>query len=267
MADDNTQYIFQSVKAVRGTEAKTIAKWEADGWELHGQKPRTLRTEITFRQPRTTSPLKKITRQGWESFRRRSLKVQLASAGGLVLLIVAIAIVIGVQRDRGTPTSAVSKTEAAGPSSSRPSRTTSSEATTATSAPSDAEQTLTVDNSHEFAALLVTKDYCADPIAAFATKHAGENIEFDGNISALSKHGDYRTRYDILVGAGDYSETSAPGPAFQFKDVGVVDLHLRGSNVPDSVGRGDNLHIVAEVGDYNPKQCLLFLQPVSTEVR
>ena len=29
---DDTQYEYTSVQALRGTEAKAIAKWEKDGW-------------------------------------------------------------------------------------------------------------------------------------------------------------------------------------------------------------------------------------------
>jgi len=83
----------------------------------------------------------------------------------------------------------------------------------------------------------------------------------------MNNHGNYKTRYDILVSAGDDSESSAIGPAFQFQDVGIFELHLTGSNIPDHVGKGDNLHIVAQVEDFNSTQCLFFLKPVSTEVR
>jgi hypothetical protein len=84
----------------------------------------------------------------------------------------------------------------------------------------------------------------------------------------MNNHGDYKTRYDILVGAGDYSNSSASGPNFQFKNVNTTyDLHLTGSNIPDTIGVGDNLHIVAQVEDYNTTQQLFFLKPISTEVR
>ena len=34
MADDDAQYDFKDVRAIRGTEARSIAKWQKDGWEL-----------------------------------------------------------------------------------------------------------------------------------------------------------------------------------------------------------------------------------------
>jgi hypothetical protein len=49
--------------------------------------------------------------------------------------------------------------------------------------------------------------------------------------------------------------------------VSVKDLHLTGSNTPESPKLGDKLHIVAEVDSYNDEQCILFLIPVSTAIR
>jgi hypothetical protein len=40
------------VQAVRGTEARTIAKWEADGWQLVSRDQGTFRTALTFRRSR-----------------------------------------------------------------------------------------------------------------------------------------------------------------------------------------------------------------------
>jgi Domain of unknown function (DUF4839) len=127
---------------------------------------------------------------------------------------------------------------------------------------------LTVKNNKDLAALLAERDDCSDTIKGFAAKYGGRTIEFDGNIAAMNNHGDNKTRYDILVNAGDYSESSTIGPNFKFKDVNIVlDLHLTGSNIPDSVGTGDNLHIIAQVEDYNSTQCLFSLKPISTGVR
>ena len=48
MADDNAHYEFKSVRTIRGRQARTIAKWQSDGWELVAQSQGRLRTEITF---------------------------------------------------------------------------------------------------------------------------------------------------------------------------------------------------------------------------
>lgn len=125
---------------------------------------------------------------------------------------------------------------------------------------------MTVENNPELAALLAGSD-CEDSIAQFAAKYRGRTIEFDGNIAAMAKHGNHDTRYDILVVAGDYGATNR-GPNFQFRDVNTTsDLHYTG-DVPDTIGQGTNLHVVAEVGDYEgPRTCLFVLRPVSTAVR
>jgi len=134
---------------------------------------------------------------------------------------------------------------------------------TATEAPIT---TLTIENNEDLNALLALKDPYDESVKTFAETYAGQIIEFDGNIAYMSNHGSYKTRYDILISAGDYSETTMVGPSFQFKDVGIYDLHLTG-DVPDSIRAGYNLHIVATVGKYNDVQGLFFLDPVSLEVR
>ena len=84
----------------------------------------------------------------------------------------------------------------------------------------------------------------------------------------MKNHGSDKTRYDIWCSPGDHSRSPAIGPNFKFEDVNIAsDLHLTGSRRPDHVGQGDNLHVEAQVGDYNPTQCLFLLDPVSTEVR
>lgn len=125
---------------------------------------------------------------------------------------------------------------------------------------------LTAATNADLAALLAGDD-CGDTIEQFASTYRGRTIEFDGHIADMSNHGDYETRYDILVRSGDFSESSANGPNFQFRDVNISDLHLAGSSIPDSVRQGDNLHVVAQVEGYDRSSCLFFLDPVSTEVR
>ena len=58
----------------------------------------------------------------------------------------------------------------------------------------------------------------------------------------------------FVIHAGDYNPNSAHGLSFKFADVAYHDLHLTGSNIPDSIGTGQNLHIVAEILEYNNAQ-------------
>jgi hypothetical protein len=131
----------------------------------------------------------------------------------------------------------------------------------------EADQILTAANSEKFAALLAVPDYCDESIAPFVAEYADRTIEFGGSIANMANHGDYNTRYDILVAPGDRGPESTVGPAFKFEDVNVFDLHLTGAEIPNSVGEGDRFRFVAQVVKYNPDQCLLFLAPVSTRVR
>lgn len=130
------------------------------------------------------------------------------------------------------------------------------------------DEVITAKNNPEFAALLAITDSGSRAIEEFVTKYEGRTLEFDANICAMNKHGDNKTRFDILICAGDYSETSSTGPNFQFKDVNVTnDLHLAGSQIPDTVGRGQNLRVSAKVKGLNGKQELVFLDPVRTTFR
>ncbi|MBW0252598.1 DUF4839 domain-containing protein [Cellulomonas sp. PS-H5] len=134
----------------------------------------------------------------------------------------------------------------------------------ATSAPS----VVTAAADPAFAAILVEGDYCSDAIAQFADERAGQTIEFDGSLVAINNHDGYTTRYDILIAAGDYNETSQPGPAFQFSDVNTTsDMHWANDNITSTVGVGDNLHLVATIDTFEADSCLLRIRPVATSFR
>ncbi len=45
-------YENKIVQAIRGTEDRAIAKWEADGWQLVSRDQGTFRTALTFRRSR-----------------------------------------------------------------------------------------------------------------------------------------------------------------------------------------------------------------------
>ncbi|WP_088974502.1 DUF4839 domain-containing protein [Micromonospora coxensis] len=250
MADDGVQYELKSVQAIRGIEARSIAKWQKAGWEFVDQNQGTLRTTLNFRRPKPKVP--------W---------VLIAVAAGVVLLLAIVGGIAsalqGGDDKNSKPTTSPSETTVV--ASGKPSETPKPEESA--SDESEADQVLTVKNSKDLAALLAVRDYCDEAIGTFAAKYEGRTIEFDGSIASMPNHGDYNTRYDIGVYPGDKGPKSVVGPAFKFEDVNVSDLHLTGANIPDSIGTGDLLHVVARVGDYNPNQCLFFLEPVSTTIR
>jgi len=129
------------------------------------------------------------------------------------------------------------------------------------------EEILTVENSEDLAALLKVSDTFDPFVSKFAKEYKGRIIEFDGNIAHMMNHGDYSTRYDILIYVGDYSETTAIGPSFKFEDVNIFDLTLTGSDIPDTIGIGTNLRITAEVIEFHENSGLFFLKPISTGIR
>lgn len=249
--DTGVTYETRTIRAVRGMESRTIKKWEADGWEFVSQSPGKLQVEITFRRPQPKS--------------RRLLWI---IGGVVVVLVLAILVTVGIVSEKSTaPAGSANRapSEATAPPSGQQPAEATGPAPSQSSTRDDV--VLTPENSPEFAAVLRSTDYCSPDIAAFAAAHRGQTIEFPGSIGAMAPHGDAKTRYDILITGGDYSETSVRGPAFQFRDENTTyDLHWTGS-VPDSISVGTNLSITAEVDRYEERSCLLLLEPITTAVR
>lgn len=249
--DTEIAYETKTIRAVRGMESRTIEKWQSEGWEVVSQTPGKIRTEITLRRPAPKS--------------RRVLWI----VGGVVLAVaLATIVVFGVvgEKDAAPTVSASPASSEAGAPNLQPSVESTVAEPVSPSVPDDV--VLTPENSPELAKLLALTDTCSPDIATFAAAHRGQTISFPGSIVAMGPHDGAKTRYDILINAGDFSETfSQPGPSFQFRDENTVsDLHFVGS-VPDTIGVGTNLGVTAEVDRYVENQCLFLLEPVATAVR
>ncbi|WP_327643680.1 DUF4839 domain-containing protein [Micromonospora zamorensis] len=188
-------------------------------------------------------------------------KTGLRVAAGL-LPVLAMIIAIGAINEEDTPPPPAATTTEA-PAEQEPVEA-AAEPKPASAGP---EAVLTVENNEDFAALLAAvEDH--DLFEEFAAKYQGRTIEFDGTIAAMNHHSDSKTRYDVLVFAGDRIESGVTGPNFQFNDVNITsDLRLTGSNIPDTIGVGQKLRITAEVEGYAEDTDLFLLDPVSTEVR
>lgn len=126
---------------------------------------------------------------------------------------------------------------------------------------------LTVENSEEFAAFINSELEGGPLIEEFVSNNIGNTIVFEGNIAYMDNHGNYDTRYDILIYTGDYSETSGSGPKFKFEDVNINDLHLSGDNIPDTIGMGLNTIFTAEIIEFRDQTQITLLKPVKTEIR
>lgn len=248
MTNDEGKTETRSVQAFRGMEARTIAKWEQQGWHLITQAPGKLRTELTFQRERPTVSKKALI------------------GGAAALIVLAVIITIGVISERaGGGSTAMAPAPTAAPAQSDP-RSPDVRATTPMAPASTPADLLTVKNNRDLEALLKKGDNCDDSMKTFADKYQDRTIQFDGAIAAISPHGNTKTRYDILVvpGAGD----KPVGPTFQYVDVNTTsDLGWAGTDVPDSVGVGTKLRLTATVSVYAADTCLFHLNPVETAVR
>ena len=56
MTGEETRYEVTEIKAIRGTESKTITRKQQEGWELVTQQEGRLRTTMTFRRPKPKTP-------------------------------------------------------------------------------------------------------------------------------------------------------------------------------------------------------------------
>lgn len=122
---------------------------------------------------------------------------------------------------------------------------------------------LTVDNCEDLAFILLNKDASYEAYLEFANKYRGMIIEFDGSVDLIVNHDNYKTRYDILITAGDYNTETQIGPTFKFMDVGLYDLGLDSL----SISAGMNVRIIAEVEEFNYNTGLFFLDPISVTNR
>jgi hypothetical protein len=110
-ADDNAQYEFKPVQALRGRESSAKAKWQEQGWEFVSENRGMLRTELNFRRvkPKTFGAyLLSIV----ATFRRLQPKTQLVLVASCALLLVAgiIGIVVGTQSGGDTPKPSAAQT-------------------------------------------------------------------------------------------------------------------------------------------------------------
>jgi hypothetical protein len=81
--EDTTQYELTSVTVMRGREAGTVAEWENDGWEFVTKSQGLLRTELTFRRPKS-----------------KTQRLVLAVLGGLAGLAIVVGFTVGIVTEK-----------------------------------------------------------------------------------------------------------------------------------------------------------------------
>lgn len=98
VTDSDVQYEFKAVQTVRGTEARSIAKWQNEGWEYVGQAQGRLSTTLNFRRvkPKTFND---YLAGSVAAFRRMPAKAQVGVAGVTAAIVGAsvIGIAVGAQ--------------------------------------------------------------------------------------------------------------------------------------------------------------------------
>lgn len=126
---------------------------------------------------------------------------------------------------------------------------------------------LTIINCPDLATILLLKASYDSRYTDFANEYKGQIIEFDGRIDYVTNHKSYKTRFDILVSAGNYDPNHMIGPAFKFEDVAAYDLDLNTLFLEDEIWVGRNVHIIAEVDYYDSSSELFYLIPLAVTGR
>lgn len=121
--------------------------------------------------------------------------------------------------------------------------------------------TLTVENCPELQDILLKSSEFDPSYGEFASKYSGRTIKFDGYVASLVHHGDYKTRYDVLI----YYDNpdGVTGPYFRFTDVNVYDMNI----TTDSIKANDKVIVEAEVKSYEENTGFFQLKPVKVTVK
>ncbi|WP_175880583.1 DUF4839 domain-containing protein [Streptococcus thalassemiae] len=206
--------------------------------------------------------------------------------GVAVIFIILLLVLFGGNSDKSTsvPTStstetssivekSVEKTNEAS-STSQSSTSISSSSTSTSSSSTEYSSTspaqsavITTENNEEFKALLQTED--SNTIIDFVQKHKGQIIEFDGHIADIAHYKNYKTKFDMLIYGGNYlgAEQAPSGPNFKFVNITTVSNAAFNSFNGENISKGQNVHIKAQIGNYNSTQDLVYLSPIEVSPR
>lgn len=125
--------------------------------------------------------------------------------------------------------------------------------------------TLTIENSTDFSSLMkITDQTDVATIKSFVNAHKGDTIEFDGCIVLMMKHEDYKTRFDVCMAGGNYSDGRLYGPLFAFEDVSYYSMNVSGS---DTVAERMSFRITAKIKGFSDAGNYIILEPVELVAR
>lgn len=206
--------------------------------------------------------------------------------GVAVIFIILLLVIFGGNSDKSTsvPTSTstetssiveksvektneVSSTSQSSTSISSSSTSTSSSSTESSSTSPAQSAVITTENNEEFKALLQTDD--SSTITNFIQKYKGQIIEFDGHIADIAHYKNYKTKFDMLIYGGNYlgAEQAPSGPNFKFVNITTVSNSAFNSFNGENISKGQNVHIKAQIGNYNSTQDLVYLSPIEISPR
>lgn len=164
-------------------------------------------------------------------------------------------------------TNEASSTSQSSTSMSSSSTNTSSSSTESSSTSPDRSAVITTENNEDFKALLQTDN--SSTITNFIQKYKGQIIEFDGHIADIAHYKNYKTKFDMLIYGGNYlgAEQVPSGPNFKFVNITTVSNAAFNSFNGENISKGQNVHIKAQIGNYNSTQDLVYLSPIEVSPR
>lgn len=136
--------------------------------------------------------------------------------------------------------------------------TNTKEPDTSTATTESTETVLTVDNCKDLENL-ISLDWQKDrtAISNFVSEHKGDTVKLEMLTAYVEQNGNYKTRFNYTLYAVDGGNVMMSGPVFMFEDVNYSDLHLVGSNIPDTFGIGIHCNVKATIVGFEDGMILL----------
>ncbi|MCF2621424.1 DUF4839 domain-containing protein [Collinsella tanakaei] len=119
---------------------------------------------------------------------------------------------------------------------------------------------ITTKNSKDFRKLMSKS---TDDASEFVSKYAGRTIRFNAYIGNIMNHDTYKTRYDVLILAGNVEKQTTVGPMFHFTDVNRFDMGYTG----EGLRNGSEVTVTAVIDQWDYKNQWVELDPVSLSDR
>lgn len=157
-----------------------------------------------------------------------------------------------------------STTTSGSSTNSQPSEVTEITSTEQTEASQEASPDVLTQEHPDLAAILSSNH--PELGRQFAEQYKDKIIEFDGHVAYINPHGNYKTRYDLLIYGGDWvsmEQTNYRGINMQFSDVATTSSPF---SQMDGIGLGSNIRIKARVIAFTRGE-LLQLEPIEVTNR